>query len=54
MVKGKKKKVGNEKLGKVYVGRPKVLEGSYSDVFKNVAIEVISFSFFTDYGIEFC
>ena len=27
-----KKKVGNEKLGKVYAGRPKVLEGSYSDV----------------------
>ena len=30
--KKEKKKKGNEKLGKVYAGRPKVLEGSYSDV----------------------
>ena len=30
--KKRKKKVGNEIPGKVYAGRPKVLEGSYSDV----------------------
>ena len=40
MVKGKKK-VGNEKLGKVYAGRPKILEGNYSD---GLSEHIVTFS----------
>ena len=39
MVKEKKKK--SEKLGKVYAGRPKILEGNYSD---GLSEHIVTFS----------
>ena len=57
-----KKKVGNEKLGKFYAGRPKILEGNYSDVLSEHIVTFYKrryrgldlFSVFTNKGIEFC
>ena len=40
----KKKKSGKWKLGEILWGRMKHLGGTYSDVFKNVAIELLKTS----------